>query len=316
MEKDYLRALGLTRESHGVNRVKEISFDNSGVFLSWWFEDRSLTGKAQEIFERYYAQYRLGFDGYLKKAWTERHLELESELGSIGDKSNIKILDLGCGTGSIALYIAGKFGEKCDVFGLDINQGRLLCARERQKILEEKLGYKLRCRYIESNVLSLNEECKFDLIYLEETLHHMEPRLEVVAKISNLLNSGGTLIISEANAWNPFMQLSLLKQRGLRTIVKKLGKNGEPIWYGVERIVRASSVSRLFRKYGVEVKSVRYFRIGSSQMGRFADKCGIDLHRMEKKLCKMPILRNLFSVHYNMVFSKEGRGISVRKKSP
>jgi ubiquinone/menaquinone biosynthesis C-methylase UbiE len=177
VEKDYPRALGPSLESHGVNKAQEIPFDNSGDFLNWWFEARVLTGKALEVFERYYSHYRLGFDGYLKKAWAEKHLELEMELESIDNKSNIKILDLGCGTGSVALYIASKFGEKCDVFGLDINEDRLLCARERQKVLEEKLGYKLRCRYIASNVLSLNEECKFDLIYLEETLHHMEQRL-------------------------------------------------------------------------------------------------------------------------------------------
>jgi len=287
----------------GVNETQDISFDNSGDFMNWWFETRLLRGKALEVFERYYSNYLRGFKGYLRKAWTERHLELDRELEAMENKSNIKIMDLGCGTGSVTLYIAGKLREKCKVFGVDINEARLFCAKERKKILEREIGFKLGCEYIESNVLSFDEKRKFDLIYLEETLHHMEPRFEVVRKISSLLRNGGTLIISEVNAYNPFMQLHLFKKRGLRTVTKKIGKNGQAVLYGVERIVGANRVARLFGEHGLRVKSLRYFRIASSEMGRFADKHGTDLLQIERRICKMPFLSTLFSVHYNIVFS-------------
>ena len=287
----------------GVNKTRDISFDNSGEFLNWWFETRLLRGKALEVFDRYYSNYRRDFNGYLKKAWTERHLELDRELDAIENKSNIRIMDLGCGTGSVSLYIAWKLREKCEVFGVDINEDRLLCAKERKNLLERETGFRIKCQYEKSNVLSLDEKRKFDLIYLEETLHHLEPRFEAVRKISNLIRNRGTLIISEVNAYNPFVQLRLFKKRGLRTIKKRMGKNGQAVMYGVERIVRANRVARLFAEHGLKVKSLRYFRIASSEMGRFADKRGIDLLHIERGICKIPFLSIPFSVHYNIVLS-------------
>ena len=282
----------------------DLLFRDSGDFLNWWFEKRLLTGKALEVFERYYSNYRLGFNGYLRKAWSDRHLELDRELEGIQGKSNMNILDLGCGTGSVSLYIAAKLQGKCNVVGVDVNEERIFCARERKKVLERETGLKLGCEFMESNVLSLDEKREFDLIYLEETLHHLEPRSEVIKKVSNLLKSGGVLIISEVNAYNPFMQLHLFKRRGLRTVTKKIGKNGHALMYGVERILTASKVARLFSKYDVRLKSLRYFRIATSKLGRFLEKCGIDFLNTERVICKMPVLRTVFSVHYNIVFSK------------
>jgi ubiquinone/menaquinone biosynthesis C-methylase UbiE len=286
-----------------VNKTRNISFDNSGDFLNWWFNTRLLRGKALEVFERYYSNYRSDFNGYLKKAWTERHLELDRELEAIQSASNIKVMDLGCGTGSISLYVAGKLQGKGDVVGVDINEERLFCARERQKVLERSIGLKLGCEFMESDVLSLDDDPKFDLIYLEETLHHLEPRSKVIKKISNLLKSGGILVISEVNAYNPFMQLHLFKKRGLRTVTKKVLKNDQAVLYGVERILTARKVARLFTTYNLKVKSLRYFRIASSKLGNFLDKRGIDFLNVERRICKTPFLSTLFSVHYNIVLS-------------
>jgi ubiquinone/menaquinone biosynthesis C-methylase UbiE len=288
----------------GVNKERDISFDNSGDFLNWWFDTRPLKGKALEVFERYYSNYRSDFNGYLKGAWTDRHLELDKEIDAMQNKSNIKIMDLGCGTGSVSLYIAGKLQGKCEVVGVDINGERLFCARERQKVLERSIGLKLGCEFIESDVLSLDNNPRFDLVYLEETLHHLEPRSKVIKKISGLLKSGGILIISEVNAYNPFMQVHLFKRRGLRTVKRKIGKNGQAIMYGVERILPASKVVRLFTAHNLKVRSLRYFRIASAKLGSFLEKRDIDVLDVERKICKTPFLNTLFSVHYNIVLGK------------
>ena len=68
------------------------------------------------------------------------------------------------------------------MLGIDINENRLLCARERLKILENEIRYKLNCKFKNENVLSLNRDEKFDLVYFEESLHHMEPRYKIVKK--------------------------------------------------------------------------------------------------------------------------------------
>ena len=285
-----------------VCKKTDISFQNSGDFLNWWFESKALEGKALQVFDRYYTNYRKTFDGYLSQAWTNRHLELDKEIKALKDKANVKIMDLGCGTGSVALYIAGKLGRKSEVLGIDINEDRLLCASERLKILENEIGSKLNCKFKKENVLSLNRGEKFDLVYLEETLHHMEPRYEIVKKIADLIKDNGVLIISEANAYNPFMQLHLFTKRGFKTIRNKIGRNGQTFLYGVERIMTPKRVTKLFGENGLHVKSLRYLRVASSKLGKLADKNDFNIMDIENAICKVPFFRNIFSIHYNIVF--------------
>lgn len=285
-----------------VCKKTDISFQNSGDFLNWWFERKVLDGKALQVFDRYYTNYRENFNGHLSQAWTNRHLELDKELRTLESKSNAKIMDLGCGTGSVSLYIAGKLGCRGEVIGIDINEDRLLCARERLKILENEIGSKLNCTFKKENVLSLNRGEKFDLVYLEETLHHMEPRCEIVRKISDLIKNDGVLIVSEANAYNPLMQLHLFTKRGFKTIRNKIDQNGQTFLYGVERIMTPKRVTKLFGENGLHVKSLRYLRVASSKLGKLADKNDFSIMAIENAICKVPFVRNIFSIHYNIVF--------------
>ncbi len=65
-----------------------------------------------------------------------------------------KALDMGCGTGIVALHLA-KYG--CDVTAADVNEKAI----ENTKINAEKNGFKIRC--VKSNLFSNIKE-KFDLI--------------------------------------------------------------------------------------------------------------------------------------------------------
>ena len=101
-----------------MKKTREIPFDNSGDFLRWWFETRPLEGKTLQVFERYYSNYRKDFNGYLREAWTNRHFEVDREISRLKDRPNPKILDLGCETGSVSLYIAGKLRNKVRLWAL------------------------------------------------------------------------------------------------------------------------------------------------------------------------------------------------------
>ena len=281
-----------------------IAFKDSGEFLSWWFEKPRLDGRAAVTFSHYYKNYKNIFHGYLKGIWSDRHLELDKELERLKKKSGVEILDLGCGTGSVSLYMAHKLHGTGKVLGVDINNERLFCAHERKKIMERELGITVDCEFSESNVLSLLLDRKFDLIYLEEALHHMEPRHSIVIKICRLLKNGGVLIISEVNAYNPFMQTRVLLKRGFKTVQEKMGEDGKFYLYGAERIIPSRQVARLFRNHDMRMVSLRYFRVATSRLGRTLDQKGRYLMTLENRLCKISLLSLVFAVHYNMVLQK------------
>ncbi|MBN1849828.1 MAG: methyltransferase domain-containing protein [Deltaproteobacteria bacterium] len=282
------------------------SFQNFSDFLNWWFKTSRLNGLAEKIFNEYYSSYRKNSCDYLLEAWIDRHLELENELETLRDKTDIKVLDIGCGTGSVSLYSAYILQGHGHVLGIDINKKRLYCGMERKKVLERELGYRLACQFVESSIISHPLKEKYDLIYLEEAFHHMEPRLKIVKNISNLLKSKGMLIISEVNAYNPFMQFTLMKKRGLKTIDKRNNANGKAYLYGDERILPARQVARLFRKHHLKIKSLRYFRVASSALAQAFDKKGINPMAFEKKILRSSLLSRLISVHYNIVLQKGG----------
>ena len=282
----------------------DISFKDSGNFLNWWFEKPRLDGRAAVTFSNYYTNYENNFYGYLKGIWSDRHLELDQELDALKKKDGVEILDLGCGTGSVSLYMGHKLQGTGKVLGVDINKERLFCANERKRVMERELGVTVNCEFSESNVLSLPQDRKFDLIYLEEALHHMEPRHSIVRKVCRLLKDGGVLIISEVNAYNPFMQISVFLKRGFRTVQEKVGEDGKFYLYGAERIIPARQVARLFCYNDLRMVSLRYFRVATSQLGKTLDRKGRYLMKLENGLCKIPFMAWIFSVHYNMVLQK------------
>jgi ubiquinone/menaquinone biosynthesis C-methylase UbiE len=279
-------------------------FDDSGAFLKWWLEKPRLEGVALDIFSRYYTNYEGRFYGYLESAWTDRHQELERAIEDLRGRRNARVMDLGCGTGSVALYAAWKLQGGCEVLGVDIRDDRLFCARERKKVLEKASGFDLNCRFFNSNVLCLDDDKGFDLIYLEEAFHHMEPRLEVVKKISALLKKRGVLIISEVNACNPLMQVHLFLKRGFRTVVKRTGEDGVTHVYGNERVLSAGRTAEHFKPYNMQVESLRYFRIFGAAIAEWMSGAGLSVKDLEERLCSLDFLDRFISVHYNLVFRK------------
>ena len=285
-------------------RGNQDPFGDLGSFFEWWLSAGVLKGEASRVFEDYYSNYVKEFEGYLRQTWVDRHVELEQALDALGERRRAKVLDLGCGTGTVSLYCALKLGDRAEVLGVDIKEKRLACARERQAVLEKKFGRRLPCKFELADVRDLASERQFDLIYLEEALHHMEPRLAVCQRIADLLGTGGMLIISEVNAFNPFIQGWFLGKRGFQTIKENRAPKGQKIPYGNERILTANRVIRLFRIQGVRLRSVRYFRIANMGVGKVADDRRINLMKLEKAFCRVPFLPSLLAIHYNVVLSK------------
>ena len=119
------------------------------------------------------------------------------ELVDSGKVKPCKTIDLGCGAGNYAIYLANR---GFTVTGMDISPTAIKIAKENAK----KKGRN--CNFLVANVLGILSEVKetFDFAYDWELLHHIFPeqRRIYVENIYKLLNPGGkylTVCFSEKN---------------------------------------------------------------------------------------------------------------------
>ena len=225
--------------------------------LAAWFDlAPQLDDEARRQFERYYAGYFKRFDSYIRHSYDRR---LEPLLTRVW--AGTRVLEVGSGCGSKCLFLASR---RCEVTGIKISKKRLHAARNRQSLLEELQGAPLSCRFVEGSLfdddLSLGGE-PFDVVWMEEAYHHLEPRNRVGIRVADLVSVGGHVVIAETNALNPLVQLQSLRARGLprvRTFTDGRGRTHE---YGVERVTSARRLERLFEKAGFQTELVRHERL-------------------------------------------------------
>ncbi len=108
------------------------------------------------------------------------------ELLESGKIRPCKAVDLGCGAGNYAVYLAGK---GFDVTGVDISPAAISMAEENAR----KKG--VTCRFVAADVLGDLREVKqtFDFAYDWELLHHIFPeqRNKYIQNVYGLLNPKG-----------------------------------------------------------------------------------------------------------------------------
>jgi 2-polyprenyl-3-methyl-5-hydroxy-6-metoxy-1,4-benzoquinol methylase len=239
-----------------VSRLPDFSseFHTIADFLDWWLRNPVLDAPHAEIFNGYYAGYRERFGPYIRHHYSDQSAEITA---LIGGKKSPRLLEIGGGCGTEALWFALKGAR---VLAIDINEERLGVARARQAVIERGIGRPLDIEFRFCSLFDLDAPSAFDLVWMEQAFHHVEPRTEIYSTIARLLAPDGHVVISEANGWNPLLQLVLFRKRGFRTIVDRSTPDGQRILYGNERITIPSAMARGFKNAGVEQESVRYFR--------------------------------------------------------
>jgi len=254
------------------------------TFLDTWLTNKFLTEAKQKVFDNYYASYIAHFGSYIRYHYAQQTIEV---LELAKNLESPKLLEVGCGCGTESLY----FGlQGIDVTAVDIQDELLGVARERKEIIENQLAKKLPCEFINSSVLELDTTKKYDIIWMEQAFHHLEPREKIIKKLSDLLSPGGYLVFSETSAWNPLIQLFLFRFRGFNTIIK----SGDHIW-GNERVLTPCGLSRALGKVKLATTSMRYFRTMPNI--RLADR----LLEIDKAV---PQLFFPLFTHYNLVAQK------------
>lgn len=137
-----------------------------------------------------------------KKNFTYRNL-IEILEKYVNDEN--KILDIGCGSGVISLFLASR-GKQ--VLGIDISRSSINACREGAKNLglKEKAVFKV----VDFPREKLNR--KFDIVICSEVLEHIEEDEKAVEEIYNLLTPGGLLIISVPSKNAPLYSLGYAKK--------------------------------------------------------------------------------------------------------
>ena len=259
-------------------------------FLAYWLDHSLLETSEQAILNAYYRNYKSTFSNRIREHYDQQLHEL-MELMNAGKVR--RVLEIGCGCGTESLWIAMQGAE---IDAIDINEERLQVAKSRQVVVEHNLGRKLACRFLQTSVLDLEPENPYDVIWMEQAFHHLEPRVTVMDRLVTLLRPNGYLIISEVNGLNPLLQLQLFFRRGIQTIKTFESGDGRIHLYGNERIVSGPRLKKDLEKRGLACKCLQYFRVFPHH--DFFNK----LRWLEHK---MPSWVRIAFTHYTYVGQKE-----------
>ena len=230
-------------------------FETIDEFLAFWIDGtgNSLLSAAQRAtITNYYGNYQGRFTPYLRRHYRSQIAEAEH---LIEQMRSPKVLEVGCGLGTESLWF-GLRGAR--VVGIDINTERLRVANARRDWVKSELDPLLDVEFHETSILDVTGT--FDLVWMEQAFHHLEPRDEVMRKLAALLRPGGYFVASEANAFNPLLQLKLFLERGFRTIGEQIDANGRVHRYGNERILSPVALRRACRRVHIRPMEHRYFR--------------------------------------------------------
>ena len=109
-----------------------------------------------------------------------------------------RVLDIGCGLGGSALWLARHLG--CSVTGVTISPAQVLLATERAR--QEGLTEQVRFLALDANHLDLPPE-SFDVVWVIECSEHLADKARFLASSARLLQGGGKLALCAWLATDP-----------------------------------------------------------------------------------------------------------------
>ena len=173
--------------------------------------------------------------------------------------NNLRIWDCGCGFGTTALFLS--------INGI-ASHGTTLehYIKQIPKRMEywSKFGDISKFTYSYENIFDHQFQANsYDLIIIQDTLHHLEPLSDALKILNHVLSSSGQLLIIEENGNNVIQNAKLYKQRGNKRIIEIYDENlKKNILLGNENIRSLKLWESEFQKEGfsIEQESVQYIR--------------------------------------------------------
>ena len=135
--------------------------------------------------------------------WNQYHNQLDLYLSLAQLKTPLDILDVGCAQGTLALKLA-EAGHR--VIAVDIRQAFLDYAATRYEYGNVS--------FVCGNVLDLELDRSFDLIFANQIVEHLVYPLDMVKRLKILLNPGGRLVITTPNGQYVMNKLPFFTELG------------------------------------------------------------------------------------------------------
>ena len=171
-------------EALNRRRLSVMAFKDSSEFQSF-LDGNQYTGKNIRRLEKVYGEKFVSHGG------EETTSKFCSELGL---QPGQKILDVGCGIGGSAFFMARHYGV--DVFAIDLSQNMISIAKDYWN--EQPSGIQHRVQFhIEDATKMDYPEDFYDIVYCQDTILHIFEKKVLFENLFKCLKPGGKLMISD-----------------------------------------------------------------------------------------------------------------------
>ena len=172
---DWFRANAEKLKLEDLTRFVD-SFESAETFLS----------KIQHKSQKYFESVSNSWDE-IRNKFIDAH-QLNNIISEIGSLENLKVLDLGSGTGFVSVHCEM---EKASVISIDLNGAMLKAQRD----LNKQLGIS-GIHLIQGDISALPLKKKqFNLVFLTLVLHHINDPVAMLNQVANVLRNDGRLIL-------------------------------------------------------------------------------------------------------------------------
>jgi ubiquinone/menaquinone biosynthesis C-methylase UbiE len=158
--------------------------------------------------------------GYFIDNWFRRLLHNPAKIVGPFLKSEMTIMDVGCGMGMFSLAMARIVGAEGRVIAVDLQQKMLDVLRKRA----EKAGVADRIQFHKCEANRLGVEETVDFVLAMMMIHEVPDQQRLLREIHDCLNPGGKLLIAEPKIHVPgkaFEQtVSLAQELGLKSMAE------------------------------------------------------------------------------------------------
>jgi ubiquinone/menaquinone biosynthesis C-methylase UbiE len=147
-----------------------------------------------KIFDKdYYYNICLGSEEFKKSGGREIHPKIKKMIDHLSLTSEMDILEIGCGRGDTALYIASKVRS---VTAIDYSPDAIRIAKDIRKKHTPPIQKKTKFSVMEATKLSFKNN-SFDFILIIDTLDHLNRKEQekMFKEINRIIKSDGTIFI-------------------------------------------------------------------------------------------------------------------------